>query len=179
MQINKLEVKNISHYARGSEETPCYNATVYINGKKAIDVSNDGHGGCDRQNTHPNIEERGLVQLANEWCVKTFGQGSFNYTSDGKEKTCTYDIDLEHHCHDELYKWLDTKQLKKEMKNQYICIDEDKVENKQFLVAWKRKGNHMDDYFKNFLKKEQPHMEGKCLNFLPFDDALKLYKEYA
>ena len=65
------------------------------------------------------------------------------------------------------------------MKNQYICIDEDKVENKQFLVAWKRKGNHMDDYFKNFLKKEQPHMEGKCLNFLPFEDALKLYKEYA
>ena len=49
MQINKIELKNISHYARGSEETPCYNATVYVNGKKTIEVGNDGHGGCDRQ----------------------------------------------------------------------------------------------------------------------------------
>jgi len=58
MEIKTLEVKNITHYARGSEETPCYNATVYINGKKAIEVSNDGHGGCDRQHTYPEIEEK-------------------------------------------------------------------------------------------------------------------------
>ena len=179
MQINKLEVKNISYYARGSEETPCYNATVYVNGKKAIEVSNDGHGGCDRQYGIGDFNYK-TVDEVNKWCVKTFGQGSFNYTSDGEEKTCTYDIDLEHHCHDELYKWLDTKQLKKEMKNQYICIDEDKVENKQFLVAWKKgtKGNNADDYFKNFLKTDYPHMVDKCLNFLPFDQALKLFKEY-
>ena len=74
MEIKTLEVKNLSHYARGSEETPCYNATVYINGKKAIEVSNDGHGGCDRQDTYPEIEERGLVQQADEWCVAKFGQ---------------------------------------------------------------------------------------------------------
>ena len=36
MEIKTLDVKNITHYARGSEETPCYNATVYINGKKAL-----------------------------------------------------------------------------------------------------------------------------------------------
>ena len=86
MEIKTLEVKNISHYARGSEETPCYNATVYINGKKAIEVSNDGHGGCDRQDTYPNIEERCLVQQANEWCINKFGQNSFTYQSDGKEE---------------------------------------------------------------------------------------------
>jgi hypothetical protein len=55
MKIDKLELKNISHYARGSEETPCYNATVYINGKKAVEVSNDGHGGSDRQHTYPSM----------------------------------------------------------------------------------------------------------------------------
>jgi len=27
MKINKIEMKNISYYKRGSEETPCYNAT--------------------------------------------------------------------------------------------------------------------------------------------------------
>lgn len=173
MEIKTLEVKNISYYARGSEETPCYNATVYVNGKKAIDVSNDGHGGCDRQNTYPQCAFN--LREINDWCINTFGKETWEHNG----KTYSTDLDLEHYCHQELYNWLDAKQLKKEMKNQYICIDEDKVENKQFLVAWKRKGNHMDDYFKNFLKKEQPHMEDKCLNFLPFEDALKLYKEYA
>ena len=173
MEIKTLEVKNLSHYARGSEETPCYNATVYINGKKAVEVSNDGHGGSDRQHTYPESGFR--LQDIDKWCVKKFGQETWEYGG----KTYSTDLDLEHYCHQELYNWLDAKELKKELKKKYLCIDEDKVEDKQFLVAWTRKGNHMDDYFKNFLKKEQPHMVDKCLNFLPFDDALKLFKEYA
>mgnify|MGYP003119228827 CR=1 FL=1 len=32
MQINKLELKNIKYFASGSEETPCYNADIFING---------------------------------------------------------------------------------------------------------------------------------------------------
>ena len=171
MEIKTLEVKNISHYARGSEETPCYNATVYINGKKAIEVLNDGHGGCDRQHTYPEIEERGLVQKANEWCVKTFGQGSFDFMSDGEKETCTYDIDLEHHCHDELYKWLDTKTLKKDLKKQYLFVE------KGQLMGYKKKANETDTAFKHFFEKNHPNE--KCLNFLPFDDALKLFKECA
>jgi len=178
MQINKIELKNISHYARGSEETPCYNATVYVNGKKTIEVGNDGHGGCDRQYgigeyNYNHIEE------VNKWCIKTFGKKSFNYHSGNEEKECTYDFDLEQFCHDELYKWLDTKELKRQLKTKYLCVDKDDTEDKEFLVAWKRKGNHTDDWFKNFLKDQQPHMVDKCLNFLPFNKALELFKEYA
>ena len=112
MQIKTLEVKNISHYARGSEETPCYNATVYINGKRSIEVSNDGRGGCDMQHTYPSIEERCLVQQANEWCVAKFGQETWEHGG----KTYSTDLDLEHFCHQELYKHLDTKLLKRNMK---------------------------------------------------------------
>ena len=170
MQISKLEVKNISHYARGSEETPCYNATVYINGKKAVEVSNDGHGGSDRQHTYP---ESGFnLKLINEWCVEKFGQETWEYGG----KTYHTDLDLEHYCHQELYNWLDAKLLKKELKKKYLCIEKEKDE--EFIVAWKRKGDHMDDYFKNFLKTDYPHMVEKCLNFMPFDQALKLFKEY-
>jgi|TARA_R100001463_G_scaffold47861_1_gene96943 hypothetical protein len=178
MQINKIEVKNISHYARGSEETPCYNATVYINGKKSIEVSNDGHGGCDRQDTYPNIEERGLVQQANEWCIKTYGKKTHKYMSNGEEKSFEIEMDLEHVCQDALYDWLDAKELKKELKKNYVCVEKDKMKDEEFLVTWKRKGNHTDDYFKNFLKTDYPHMVEKCLNFMPFNQALKLFKEY-
>ena len=33
-------------------------------------------------------------------------------------------MDLEHICHEELYKWLDTKLLKKDLKKQYIFIED-------------------------------------------------------
>ena len=171
MEIKTLEVKNLSHYARGSEETPCYNATVYINGKKAIEVSNDGHGGCDRQDQYPDIEERGLVEQADKWCVKTFGQDSFTYMSDGKEETCSYDLDLEHYCHKVLYDWLDTKTLKKDLKKQWLFVE------KGQLMGYKRKPNDTDTAFKHFFEKNHPNE--KCLNFLPFDDALKMFKECA
>ena len=100
MQISKLEVKNISHYARGSEETPCYNATVYINGKKAIEVSNEGHGGSDRQDTYPEMLDfhptRNFLALANEWCIKTYGKKTHKYMSNGEEKSFEIEMDLEH-----------------------------------------------------------------------------------
>ena len=170
MEIKTLEVKNISHYERGSEETPCYNATVYINGKKAIEVGNDGHGGMDKQSQYDGFEH-GIVQQANEWCINKFGKKSFTYQSDGEEKECFYDMDLEHVCHDELYKWLDTKLLKKDLKKQYLFVEDG------HLMGYKKRANDTDTAFKHFFEKNHPNE--KCLNFLPFDDALKLFKECA
>ena len=168
MEIKTLEVKNLSHYERGSEETPCYNATVYINGKKAIEISNEGRGGMDMQHQYDGFEH-GIVQQANKWCINKFGKKSFTYQSDDDEKECTYDIDLEQYCHDELYKWLDTKHLKKDLKKKYLFVEDGK------LMGYKRKGT--DEEFKEFFEKN--HSKQKCLNFLPFDDALKLFKECA
>ena len=143
MQIKTLEVKNISHYARGSEETPCYNATVYINGKRAIEVSNEGHGGCDRQDTYPNI---------------------------GEEKSFEIEMDLEHVCQDALYDWLDKKTLKKDLNAKFLC-QEDKE-----LFAYKKPRGYDEDEFKSVLRNRHP--KATCLNFIPFEDALKLYKEF-
>jgi|TARA_R100001480_G_scaffold20790_2_gene30678 hypothetical protein len=170
MEIKTLEVKNISHYARGSEETPCYNATVYINGKKAIEISNDGRGGMDMQHQYDGFDH-GIVQQANEWCKKTFGKESFKYTSGGEEETCTYDIDLEQHCHKVLYDWIDTKLLKKDLKKQWLFIE------KGQLMGYKRDPRDTEDQFKKFFNTKHPN--DKCLNFLPFDDALKMFKECA
>lgn len=43
----KIELKNIKEVKSLSEETPCFTATVYIDGKKAGEVSNRGQGGCN------------------------------------------------------------------------------------------------------------------------------------
>lgn len=42
-----IELKNLKHMASLSEETYCYTGTVYVDGKKAFEASNRGHGGCD------------------------------------------------------------------------------------------------------------------------------------
>jgi hypothetical protein len=44
----KVELKNLKLAEFSSQETACFQATLYINGKKAAIVSNDGQGGCNR-----------------------------------------------------------------------------------------------------------------------------------
>ena len=171
MEIKTIELRNISHYARGSEETPCFNATVYINGKRAVEVSNNGHGGMDRQDVW---HENGFnLKEINEWCVKTFGKKSFTYQSDSKEKECFYDMDLEHVCHDALYNWLDAKTLKKDLNSKFLFMEK----NSKELNAYKKAKGEDEELFASFFRGK--HEGGTCLNFIPFDDALKLYKESA
>ena len=40
-----MELKNLSHNATFSEETHCFRASVYINGKRMFTASNSGNGG--------------------------------------------------------------------------------------------------------------------------------------
>lgn len=42
-----ITLKNIKHMESLSEETNCYSAALYVDGKKWGTVSNHGHGGCD------------------------------------------------------------------------------------------------------------------------------------
>lgn len=43
-----ITLKNIHHNERMSEETHCFDATVYVDGKRMFAVSNHGHGGENR-----------------------------------------------------------------------------------------------------------------------------------
>ena len=168
MKINKIEMKNISYYKRGSEETPCYNATVYINGKKAVEVSNDGCGGCDRQHTYPESEFN--LREIDKWCVAKFGQSSWEYNG----QTYSTDLDLEHYCHDELYKHLDTKLLKRNMKNNIMFFrDENDIKNGQYTLA--KIQNNIGGLMA-YIKDKYP----KCfiLNEMPLEKALETFRSY-
>ena len=43
----KIELKNFKHAEFASHETHCYEATVWVDGKRAFYASNEGHGGAD------------------------------------------------------------------------------------------------------------------------------------
>jgi len=44
--MTKISLKNLVVVKSLSEETLCFTATAYVDGKKAFEVSNRGHGGC-------------------------------------------------------------------------------------------------------------------------------------
>lgn len=48
----KLELKSITVNMRLSEETNCYAAKLYLDGKLVAEVRNHGHGGPDEQYWH-------------------------------------------------------------------------------------------------------------------------------
>jgi hypothetical protein len=59
----KVEIKNLKHNSRMSEETDCFSADLWINGKKAAYVENTGKGGSHSMHfTDPAIERE-----FNEW----------------------------------------------------------------------------------------------------------------
>ena len=44
----EFELRKIKYFDAGSEETPCFTAEIWENGKKVADVSNEGQGGGNR-----------------------------------------------------------------------------------------------------------------------------------
>jgi len=155
MQINKLELKNIKYFASMSEETPCYSADVFINGKKAIHVSNHGHGACDEIYAYPSF---GLTQNG----LKEFEQYLAKLNDDDFEPIDSW-------CHDRLYEYLDQKKIKRDMKTKFICINK----NTNELFAYEKNTGISDSAFQDHMDKNHP--SSTCLNFLPFDQAWKLF----
>lgn len=62
----KVELKNIKYAAFASEETPCFEAAVYIDGKKCAHVSNDGRGGSDNWHEYVKGTQDRLDKYAKE-----------------------------------------------------------------------------------------------------------------
>jgi hypothetical protein len=58
MSALNLELKNIKIVNALSDETICYTASLYLDGKKIADLSNRGCGGCDEQNFKDRAVER-------------------------------------------------------------------------------------------------------------------------
>ena len=55
MKVGNYEfaLKGIKHFPAGSEETECFVAVLYVNGKKLADCSNEGHGGSTNVRFYP------------------------------------------------------------------------------------------------------------------------------
>ena len=112
----KLELKNIKHTAWASEETHCYQASLYVDGKPVAIVSNDGHGGCDRDYAHPKFkgDYRATMKAVHAYFKTLPKTDPCEWMPDGMEQQ------LEYWCADQVNEFLVSRELKNKMKKQVL-----------------------------------------------------------
>ena len=182
----KLELKNIKHTAWASEETHCYQASLYVDGKPVAIVSNDGHGGPDRDYRHPTFkkesEASGVQPYAFGYRAKMAevhdyfdGLPPSPFSYEGADGVMIHDSlpqTLEGWCCDAVNDWLSARELKKKLKSHVL-----------FQFKYKD-GIYQSKYHPTVTKGEwvinkQSGETRRILNDMPFEDALAIWKETA
>jgi hypothetical protein len=154
----KLELKNIKHSAWASEETHCYQASLYVDGKPVAIVSNDGHGGADRDYPHPKFKGDYRAQMRD---VSRYFSGLrrtavTEWSPEGMEQC------LEFWCCDQVNDWLSARELKKKLRKEFLFQFADRV-----------------GVFAHKTRPSRAAGVAVVLNDLPFDEALSIWKETA
>ena len=108
----RIELKNIKHFESMSEETFCFNASLYVDGKRVGAVSNRGHGGC-----HEYDVNNDTIRQLNQWCKENLPTWSMD---DDQE----YETDLELHISNLVADFLDTKHIKNLLKRSVVVMDD-------------------------------------------------------
>lgn len=154
-----IELKGIKHYASMSEETYCYEAILYRDGKKVGRVSNRGHGGAD--DTGFSVD---VYREIDAWCRANL---PVNISSiDGAEDDTT----LEEWCHDQVTDFLYRRDLKKALKKTVVRTSDG--ETYLMNVQWTEADA---ERIRAAIEKQMPG--GTILNALPFEDALNLWRQ--
>ena len=166
----KLELKNIKHTQWASEETHCYQASLYVDGKPVAIVSNDGHGGCDRDYDHPKFkgDYRATMKAVHDYFKTLPKTDPCEWMPDGMEQQ------LEFWCADQVNEFLVSRELKNKMKKQVLF--QKQGEAGVFGTKYHRGGrNGVTDG--GWVKDPRAAQYGRrILNDMPFDEALTLWR---
>ena len=174
-----LEMKSIKHFASGSEETYCYTAVVYLDGKPFAHVSNDGHGGSDRVHHHENspfitkLTEGGVAwgkkfQQIEEYfaSLPKTDVGVYDFRPEGFDQT------FEYWCHDQVSNFLTKKDMKRLLNR--CVVAQIKEDGELRVCQWNKPKGKPDWLLKEAIKNE--YSDITILNDLPEADALDIWR---
>jgi len=159
----KIELKNIKYSETFSEETNCYEASIYINGKREGVVDNDGRGGSDT--VHP-------WQLAHEIDAYAKTLPPIEWTDSAGEK---HFLPQTHETifGDLITDWLIEKDLKRFLNTRVIYLRDGKLFETRPQKPPQLKLTLTIPTLKAKLQASE------VLNLLPFSRAKQIYKECA
>jgi len=164
----KLELKNIKHTSWASEETHCYQASLYVDGKPVAIVSNDGHGGCDRDYDHPKFkgDYRATMKAVDAYFKSLPKTDACDIFPEGMEQ------ELEFWCADQVNNFLVSHELKKKLKSHVLF----QFKYKDGIYQSKYHPTVTDG---DWVINKQAGETRRILNDMPFADALAIWKETA
>ena len=116
----KLELKSIQYSRFASQETSCYQAKLYVDGKPFATVGNEGRGGCDYQHSLTKQDKAFYDKLEEiDTYLKTFPKVKSPWCEKDE-----FEVDLEIWCGEELSKWKCSKTLRRDLKKGLttLCI---------------------------------------------------------
>tara|TARA_R100001509_G_scaffold119892_1_gene74175 strand:- start:1917 stop:2426 length:510 start_codon:yes stop_codon:yes gene_type:complete len=165
-----LEMKNIQHSEFASEETYCYQGSVYLDGKPFALVKNDGHGGCDYQYSHNKFkgepkEYHEAMKKVNEYfkSLPKRDVGKYDWAPEG------FDESFEGWCHEQVTNFLITRDVKRALKKNKVVYQK-KDDGTMGLFDYNINANSI------IIKNKIP--ESVILNDLPIDEAVKIWRGY-
>ena len=164
-----LEIKGVKHSAFASQETHCYEASLYLNGRKIGIVHNQGFGGADGFDPSGKLEDGSYhknIKLYKDACSRMKAEDTWVSTWDGAEHPLT----MEMWCCDMVNEWLNYKDFKKYLNSKvvYVKPDEKAISYVSFKGVKKVTQRYIDH-----VKAKYPAFE--ILNDMPEADAFKLW----
>ena len=167
-----IEMKAIKHSEFASEETHCYQAKIYLNGKAWIEVDNEGRGGADRQSPI-DIKQAGRwdkIKDINERLKVEHAPEIYKYEGERGIETHTMQIDLENWCGVQLEKFLTSRDLKRLMRTKLIFVKTDGTVHSSVTPDTAELQRANESFLKTYPK-------GILFNALPFEDAVKAFMD--
>jgi hypothetical protein len=175
----KLELKAIKHSEFASQETNCFEAKLYVDGKPFAIITNDGWGGPD----HVTPAQRGVAYNDPTWNAKLAEIEAFiaaseegqEYSADAKEKHgINLRYKLESWCAQRVDDFLMAKDLKKLLRGKMLYINP--KDKGLYQISYKGVRT-LTERHKEAARKNHP--EKAFLNDMPFDRALAAFVKAA
>jgi hypothetical protein len=151
----QITLKNVKYSEFASQETYCFEATIYLDGKKAGQVRNDGQGGCNFY--YPHTIEEAINAYAVTLPPVVSGGITLNHDADWLIMNL-------------IAEWLITRDLKRALSKRVLFINSGGVILETSALSKERLAivlSKPEDYLKQ---------AAKILNLLPFAEALALYR---
>ena len=150
----KIELRNVKYAAFASQETACFEAAVYIDGKREGSARNDGHGGMTF------VEPRALCER-----LDAYG-ATLPPMEDYPDMKHTHDSVVD----DLLSEYLTQRDLTRLLKGSVAIYRDGRIYKTKHhpTLQW-----NTPEALASTLTKTKGE---KILNALPFDEALALYK---
>lgn len=159
-----IELRSVNYAAFASEETSCFEAAVWIDGERAGTARNDGHGGC-------NFYHPPQLGVRLDAYAKTLPPLKSEYFPEGLEQDADILIG------DLLNDWQVRRALKRALSNKLLFT---KPWQPGKVYETKRLSKAHVHLMANaeWVAQQTSRLGGeKCLNALPFDDAVAIYRQ--